>query len=242
MSELLKLKNQAQPFKIQIKNKAETKAEILIYGSIGFSWYEDSISANSFVEALKALPDTINEIDVRINSPGGDVFEGWVIYNRLKQHKAKITTHIDGMAASIASIIMLAGDTIIMGEGAQIMIHNAWTFAGGNSRELDAVSNRLQEIDQQLISAYAKKTKLSRDEISGYMEKETWFNADLAMELGFADSKSEETLAIAASAIQKASWIHKAPMAKIKTEEQEVIAKVNDFKNKVDTYLARQKA
>ena len=109
---ILNFKAKGKP--LQIRSESATKAEIIIYAPIGQSFWEESVSAKDFSDQLNKLEPTVNEISVRINSPGGDVFDGIAIYNRLKQHKAKKIIYIDGLAASIASIIALAGDEIII--------------------------------------------------------------------------------------------------------------------------------
>lgn len=217
----------------EIKNKGEDKAEILLYGAIGVSFWEDSITAKQFSEELKKLPSSVKNIDLRINSGGGDVFEGYAIANRIKQHSAKVTAYVDGLAASIASIIAISADEIVMGETSQMMIHKAWTFAAGNSKDMEAVVDRLEEIDEQLASMYMKKTGKSRSEIKEMMAKETWMTADEAVEMGFADSKFDSEFSIAASVFDKATWISKPPK-NLKTRDIEV-------KNKLSEFLARNK-
>lgn len=237
MSNLLKFKSRQHPF--EIKNKTATKAEIVLYGAIGASWFEDSISAKQFSEELKKLDATVNELEVRINSPGGDVFDGFAIYNRLMQHPAKKTVYVDGLAASIASLIALAGDEIIMGEGALYMIHLPWTMAYGNRNGLDNTINRLMDVEEQMISVYAKKTKKSRSEIKSLLEKETWMDAEQAIEEGFVDSKSEDMVAIAASVLDKSTWINKKP--KFKSKADLIRNEIEILKNKVSGSLARDK-
>jgi ATP-dependent protease ClpP protease subunit len=168
------------------------------------------ISAGSFSEELKKIPATVNTLTIRINSPGGDVFDGITIYNRLKQFKAKKKVCIDGLAASIASIIAMAGDEIIMGEGALFMVHLPWTMTMGNRMEMDNTINRLMDVEEQMLGIYSKKTGLPRHEIRALLEAETWMNSDTAINFGFVDSKSEDTIAIAASAM-KSKWITKRP-------------------------------
>jgi len=225
-----------QPFKIV--NKSATKAEIVIYSAIGENYWGDSLSAKQFSDELKKLDSTVNEITVRINSPGGDVFQGVTIYNRLKQHKAKIIVHIDGLAASIASIIALAGDEIIMGEGALFMVHLPWTFAMGNRSDLDNTINQLMDIEEQLISIYAKKTGLDRVEIKAMLEAETWLDADQAIEKGFVDRKADESLPIAASVLDS-KWIVRKPK-NYKSEAKVVASAIDELKKKIGDRLARK--
>lgn len=213
MSNLLAFKGVRAGSPLKILNKSATEAEVVIYAGIGQDWWGDGsmISAKQFSDELKKVPDTVNTINVRINSPGGDVFDGIAIYNRLKQHKAKKVVYIDGFAASIASIIALAGDEIKIGEGALYMIHLPWTFAYGNRMDLDNTVNRLMDVEEQMLGIYAKKTGMDRGEIRTMLEKESWLGADEAIEKGFVDSKAEDTIAIAASAIKNSPWIAKKP-------------------------------
>ena len=136
----------------KISAKTVSSAEITIYAPIGQDFWGEAISASSFSRELDSLPDTITNIDVRLNSPGGDVFDGITIYNRLRQHKASVTVYVDGMAASIASIIALAGDEIVMGEGAQFMIHKPMSFGFGNNLDFEALIDRLNDVEDQLGS------------------------------------------------------------------------------------------
>lgn len=237
MPKIIPLRNK-HPFEIRAKSK--TKAEILIYGSIGASWFEESISAKQFSEELKKLDSSINEIELRINSPGGDCFDGFAIANRLKQHPAKVTCYIDGLCASIATVIALAADEVIIGDGAQMMIHSCWTVSAGNSRDFEDLISRLESIDEQLITTYVKKTKMSRAEVKELVHAETWFNADEAVAAGLADKTFEGTVAIAASALDKATWIHSKPAAKIKTDRDEVREEIDKLKNKISGFLARK--
>lgn len=225
---------------LKIMNKTTTEAEIVIYAGIGQDWWGDGsmISAKQFSDELKKIPDTVNTLHVRINSPGGDVFDGVAIYNRLKQHKAKKIVYIDGLAASIASIIALAGDEIKIGEGALYMIHLPWTMAYGNRMDIDNTVNRLLDVEEQMLGIYAKKTKLDRSEIRSLLEAETWMGADEAIEKGFVDSVVEDTVAIAASAI-KSKWIAKKP-EKYFSETEATQARITELKNKVSSRLTRK--
>jgi ATP-dependent protease ClpP protease subunit len=225
---------------LKILNKSATEADVIIYAGIGHDYWGDGsmISAKNFSDELKKISDTANTINVRINSPGGDVFDGIAIYNRLKQHKAKKIVHIDGLAASIASIIALAGDEIIIGEGALFMVHLPWTMGFGNRMDLDNTINRLMDVEEQMLGIYSKKTKMSKTEIRSLLEKETWLGADEAIEMGFVDSKAEDTVAIAASAINS-RWIAKKP-GKYFSQTEATAAKLNSLKEKVRARLDRK--
>ncbi|PKE61557.1 Clp protease ClpP [Macrococcoides caseolyticum] len=139
----------------------ESTAEIDIYGAIeSEGWFSES-SAKRFNNELKELGD-VSKIYLNINSPGGDVFEGQAIYSMLKRHKAHIVARIDGCAASIASVIAMAGDTVSMPNNAMLMIHDPWTFAIGNSREMRKVADDLDKINESIVNTYLNKTDAER--------------------------------------------------------------------------------
>lgn len=180
-------------------NKSADKktAELLIYDQIGKDWFGDGVSAKDFRKDLKALGN-IDSLDVRINSPGGNVFDGQAIYNALRDSKFQVHVHVDGLAASMASVIAMAGDTVTVNEGALMMIHNPHSFAIGDSNEMRRQADLLDKVKDQLITAYEQKTSLSRDEIASLMDAETWMDADEAVSKGFADEITTEQPAIAA--------------------------------------------
>lgn len=158
--------------------------EILLYDEIGM-W---GISAKDFVTALDTI--TTPNIIVRINSPGGDVFDGLAIYNALKAHKASITCVVDGLAASAASFIALAGDTVSIHESAMMMIHRAWGVAIGNQADMADMVTVLGKIDAQLAGIYAKQTGKSVEDMLALMTGEsdgTWFTAQEAADLNLID-------------------------------------------------------
>jgi ATP-dependent protease ClpP protease subunit len=164
----------------RIENKAK-EAVVYIYDEIGWFGIEAQQFAKDFSE-IKA--DTIH---VRINSPGGDVFDGTAIANTIKQHSAKTIVHIDGIAASISSIIALAGDEIIMAENAFFMFHEAWSIAIGNSEDFRKEADLLDKVDGVLAQTYVKKTGKEEDEIKDLMSAETWLTAKEALEMGMID-------------------------------------------------------
>lgn len=174
----------------EIEAKA-SHAEVLIYAPIGESiWDEDSVGARSFVKALKQLK--ANTIALRINSPGGSVFDGNTIYNALIEHPAKITTYVDGLAASIATIIALAGDRIVMAPNGMMMIHNPSGGAFGTAEEMRKQADMLDKLRDNMISQYVAKTGKTTDEISAAVDYETWLNAEEAVEFGLADEIAKE--------------------------------------------------
>lgn len=179
------------------KAKSKDEADIEIYSDIGESWWGESITAKKFKKDLEALGD-VKKLNIYINSLGGSVFDGQAIYSQLKRHKAEKTVYIDGIAASIASVIALAGDKIIMPKNALFMIHRAWTFQIGNANDMRKMADDLDVVDETILNVYREKTALLRDEILELMDAETWMTADEALDYGFVDEIAPEK-AIAAS-------------------------------------------
>lgn len=183
---------------IRVLAKGNKKAEVLIYEQIGKDFWDGSgVTAKGFVEDLAKLGD-VDEISVRINSPGGSVADGIAIYNALKQHKAKVTTQVDAAAYSIASIIAMAGDSIVMAANAMMMIHDPWSIVAGNADDMRRAASILDINAGVLASTYAARTGKSVDEIRELMKAETWMTAQQAVEMGFAD-EAMEALPMAAS-------------------------------------------
>lgn len=166
--------------------KEENTATINIYGEItSYPWTESDVSASNLSRQLEEIGD-VSKIDVYINSYGGEVAEGLAIYNALKRHKAKVTTICDGFACSIASVIFMAGDERVMNNASLLMIHNAWTFASGNSADLRKQADDLDKITQASVEAYKAHSNLSEEEIKELMDNETWILPEEAIEYGFA--------------------------------------------------------
>ncbi|UVJ09030.1 head maturation protease, ClpP-related [Staphylococcus aureus] len=147
------------------------------------------MDATSPKDIADSLPDTNEDIDVVINSGGGDVYSGSEIYTSLKTYPGKVNIKIVGVAASAASVIAMAGDHIEISPTAQMMIHNAWTMAMGDINEMQKTVDMLDSVNKGIANAYINKTGKTEDEILSLMNKETWFNAQDAVEHGFADSK-----------------------------------------------------
>jgi ATP-dependent Clp protease protease subunit len=164
----------------------QTAGELLLYGDIGESWWGESISAKSVADRLKEIGD-VDVLNVRINSAGGSAFEGIAIYNQLVRAKPRIEIDIDGMALSIASVIAMAGAHIRMAENAMLMIHDPWTFAMGDAEDLRKTAELLDGMKDNLITTYARRTSIEREELADLMAEETWFNAAEAQERGFVD-------------------------------------------------------
>lgn len=207
----------------QIKAQANQNdpVEVLIYDEIGY-W---GVSAQDFVSEFNQID--ADEIHIRINSPGGSVFEGMAIYNAIRRHKAKITTFIDGLAASMASIIALAGDEVHMAQNAYFMIHNPWGFTYGEASDMRKYADRLDDMREQLANVYQAKTDMDRAAILQAMDDETWYSGDAAKENGFVDILTE-TLDIAASyrGTDAASRFNKSPIRITALTEKEPVAEI----------------
>ncbi len=207
---------------IQINNKGKNSAEILIYDTIGAGWL-GGISAQDFAKDLKALGDSLETITVRINSDGGSVFDGIAIYNTLVSHKARITVKIDGLAASIASIIAMAGDTVMIASNAMFMIHDPWIVAAGSASELREQADLLDQVRDQLVTTYVSRSSIDKETVSQLMADESWLTAAQALEHGLVDEVTEE-LKIAASAHK--SRFKNAP---------ESLVDIKDLESTIDT-------
>ena len=183
----------------QFKAEAGTGiGELMLYGDISeYSWWDDDVTPKKFKEDLDALGD-ISELKIYINSGGGDVFAGQAIHSMLKRHSATKTVYIDGLAASIASVIAMAGDKVIMPKNAMMMIHKCWTIAIGNADDMRKMADDMDKIDESIIAAYVEKTGLETDDIIELMTDETWMTAQDALDYGFAD-EIEESKQVAAS-------------------------------------------
>ena len=171
-----------------IQNQDESGSEmrtLFLNGEISDeTWYGDEVTPKIFKDELNMCKGPIS---VWINSPGGDVFAAAQIYNMLMDYQYDVTVKIDGLAASAASVIAMAGTTVEMSPVAMMMIHNPATIAIGDSEEMKKAVKMLDEVKESIMNAYEIKTGLARDKISKLMDAESWFNAKKAVELGFAD-------------------------------------------------------
>lgn len=184
-----------------IINKSADKktAELLIYDQIGADWFGEGVTAKQFVKDLRAL-GKIDRLDVRINSPGGNVFDGLAIYNALKSSKYTVDVYIDGLAASMASVIAMAGDRIAIADNALMMVHNPATMVYGDSKEIRKAADLLDTVKNQLVASYADQTGHDEAYISGLMDATTWMDAEEAFERGFVTEIVEDAVpAMAAS-------------------------------------------
>lgn len=148
------------------------------------------VAPESFVKAVYAV-DANATIHLHINSPGGSVFAARAMEQALRLHKGRVVVHIDGLAASAATFIAMAGDEVVMGKGAMFMIHKAWTGMWGNAADLRKEADLLDKIDGTLAETYAAKTGQALEDVSAWMAAETWFTAQEALDAGFADSIAE---------------------------------------------------
>lgn len=188
-------KNEAlKPFlNIKSEFKAEVNGEeatLYIYGDIGDSWFGESVSASDVKEFLDST--TAQIIHVNINSLGGDMFDSLAIHNQLKRHDAKIIINIDGIAASGASVIAMAGDQVNMPNTSMLMIHNAWTFAFGNAIDFRKAADDLDKIGETLIESYLSRFTGSREELIQLLDDESFLTAAESVVFGLADAELEE--------------------------------------------------
>ena len=179
--------------------------EILIYGIVGDSW--DGLDANTLVPLIS---DGDDDLDVRINSPGGYVMEGLAIYNAIIRQKVKgrkVTTHIDGLAASMGSVISMAGDDIVMADNALMMIHNPWDCACGDAADLRRAADKLDMIRDQIVGIYAKQTGIETDTLISMLDAETWMTAVEALAQNFVTS-TEDAITVSASYVKPFGFKH----------------------------------
>ena len=200
----------------EIKQQADNSISLYIYGDVEGDFYdfwtgnviESETSANHFRDELAKYPNA-QQIDIFINSYGGSVFEGTAIYNQLKRHPAHKTVYIDGFACSIASVIAMAGDEIVMPRNALMMIHNMWMGVCGNAAELRKAADDLDTINAAGRGAYLERTgeKLSEDKLVEMMDAETWLTAEQCIEYGLADRYAEKDadMSQATAVLQKAN-------------------------------------
>ena len=168
-----------------VRNEGE-KRILLLDGEISDeTWWGDEVTPQMFRSELNAAE---GDIDLWINSPGGDCYAAAQIYNMLMEYKGNVNVKIDGIAASAASVVAMAGSTVEISPLGMLMIHNPMTISIGDTHEMERTITFLAEIKESIINAYEIKTGLSRAKISRLMDAETWMNAKKAVELGFADS------------------------------------------------------
>lgn len=179
-------------WKNQVQDGDEADERVLeIYGTIAEdSWFDDDITPQMFREELFSGNGPVT---IWINSPGGDCIAASQIYSMLMDYKGDVTVKIDGLAASAASVIAVAGTKVLISPTAMMMIHNPSTAAFGDHKDMEKVIEMLDEVKESIINAYEIKTNLNRKELSHMMDSTTWMNAKKAVELGFADALLEDT-------------------------------------------------
>lgn len=168
-----------------VKNEETSETELIFNGPISDeTWWGDEITPSLFRDELAKISGNLT---VWLNSPGGDCFAASQIYTMLRNHNGKVTVKIDGIAASAASVVAMAGDETFIAPTAMLMIHNPMMWASGNKADMEKAIELLEEVKEGIINAYVRKTSLPRNQISKLMDDETWLNAEKALQLGFVD-------------------------------------------------------
>jgi ATP-dependent protease ClpP protease subunit len=173
--------------------QADGTLELLVYDDIGFDWWSDEgITAKTVKQQIDAA-GPFTTIAVRINSPGGDAFEGVAIFNLLRAQGKPIAVFIDGIAASAASVIAMAGDTRVMGSGAMLMIHNAWSSCIGYAEDMRKMADTLDKVSASVAETYISRAGLTAEKAKELMDAESWLSASSALELGLATGIAEQS-------------------------------------------------
>lgn len=166
----------------------DSVADIYIFGDItSWEWLESDVSSYTLPKEISELKD-VSQINIHINSYGGEVAEGLAIYNSLKNHPAKVATICDGFACSAASVVFMAGDERVMNNASLLMVHNAWIYTAGNSAQLRKDADDLDTVTQASINAYMERVEIDEDELKELLDNETWILPADALEMGFATS------------------------------------------------------
>ena len=182
----------AKKVPFQFTNEIQNGKHILtLSGNVQKKYWRDDdvINAKDIRDSLDTVTD---DIVIKLNSPGGDVFEGIEIYNYLKDHPSNITVEVTGLAASAATFIVAGANDVIMNVGTSLMIHEASTFAWGNKQDIQKTLNALETIDDSILAIYSDKTGQSVDKLREWMNEEKWFTSDEAVKYGFANSVKRE--------------------------------------------------
>lgn len=206
----------------EFKASAKGEGELYIYGEItAWEWDDSDTSANSFKRDLDALGD-IRTLRLYINSPGGSVFEGVTIHSILKRHKARVIVHVDALAASVASVIAMAGDEIHMPRNAMMMIHNPWRVTMGNAAEHRKAADDLDRIGGSMKQTYLDRAgdKLDEARLTELLEGETWLSAQECLDYGFCDVIGEENRVAACISEELFSKYKNIPQSLMNKQEQ----------------------
>lgn len=182
----------------KVTNEAE-RATVYLYGTIGDDFWspEEANTAKNFAKELDGLNG--KPVDIRIDSLGGDVYEGFAIASAIQRYQGDTTAYVDGVAASAASYIAVMADKVVMSSYAQIMIHDAWTYAAGNAKELAETVQRLESLDETIAGIISARSGMGLDDVRAAMDAETWYSAEDAKENGLADEVIETKQRMAAS-------------------------------------------
>lgn len=224
----------------KIKNNASEVSDVYLFNDIGTF----GITAQSFIDEIKEYDN--QELNIHINSLGGEVFEGMAIYSIIQRRKAKTTVYIEGIAASIASVIALAADEVIMSENSLLMIHNAWGGTQGDAKDMRKQADVLDKITNEIAEVYVKKTKMPYNEIIEMMNEETWLTAEEAVALGFVDSISEPIKVAAKYDVSRFKNITNKKVEKVLSLTNKKSTKMTEelkswFNSKVDEIIAKVK-
>jgi len=183
--------NRSVPRDYKIEAAADgNEATLYLYDVIGYDfWTGGGVTAKQFAKDLKALGG--KKLNLRVNSPGGDVFDGRAMAAALRDYPGEIVAHVDGLAASAASFLVMHADKVVMTEGSFMMIHNGWTLAMGDRHAMRKTGDLLEKIDGSIVDDYQKKSGIDAETLATWMDEETWFTAAEAVDQGLADSIAE---------------------------------------------------
>lgn len=218
-----------------VKNEDSSRTLYLEGAIAEETWFGDEVTPKQFKAELMSGN---GDITIWINSPGGDVFCASQIYNMLMDYKSNVTVKIDGIAASAASVIAMAGSEVLISPTGLLMIHNPMTIAFGDTVEMEKAIAMLEEVKESIINAYELKTGLSRTKLSNLMDAESWFNAKKAVELGFADgilfAKEEEQQPSGEGIIFSRMAVTNSLMSKLPQKETPKGTDVNELLKRLD--------
>lgn len=195
-----------------VRAEAGGEATIRIFGDIGESWWSDSVSAAQFAKDLDAI-GPVGTLNIRLNSPGGDMFDGVAIFNTLRTHQARKVVHVDGLAASAASVIAMAGDEVVMGTGTQLMIHNAWAFMVGNADDMRKQAGVMDGLNESMARIYADRAGGKAETWRAAMDEETWYLPEEAVAAGLADRVVRREVDATTEDGAVAAMLRKSPVA-----------------------------
>lgn len=218
------------PFEF-MNEATETQQVLTLSGSVRKRFWGDDevVDAKSVRDALDGVDKPIL---IKLNSPGGDVFEGIEIYNYIKNHEQPVTVEIMGVAASAASIIAMGADKIIMNTGTSLMIHEASTWTFGNKSDIQKTLNALETIDDSLVAVYVERTGLEAEEISDLLKAETWMTADEAVEKGFADEVRKAPKAEPKGETKKEEKVNNKVVLNVDTSK--IIDRLDDLTKRIE--------